>query len=32
VDVASNKIEQRRAGTITTGTVDDGPVEHVDAA
>jgi ribonuclease Y len=32
VDVASNKVEQRRAGTLTTGTVEDGPVEHVDAA
>jgi len=32
VDVASNKVEQRRAGTVASGTVDEGPIEHVDAA
>jgi hypothetical protein len=33
VDVASNKVEQRRAGTLTSGTVnDEPPIEHVDAA
>ncbi|MDX6453158.1 MAG: ribonucrease, partial [Gaiellaceae bacterium] len=32
VDVASNKVDQRRNGTLATGPVEDGPVEHVDAA
>jgi ribonuclease Y len=31
VDVASNKIDQRRNGTVTSGGLDD-PVERVDAA
>ena len=32
VDVASNKVEQRRNGTMASNPVADGPVEHVDAA
>ncbi|HEX4677869.1 MAG TPA: ribonuclease Y [Gaiellaceae bacterium] len=33
VDVASNKVEHRRTGPVTTETVDDEPpIEHVDAA
>ena len=32
VDVASNKLDQRRNGTLAPDPVEDGPVEHVDAA